>query len=166
MKKSNKRVIWGNIDMDIADWEDYFVEEFDYELTEDEKYHEMQKLNDIYIEDEIDNLSMRLDGRILAIADLGLWNGRRQGYKIMGRNLNDIFCTNSELVEWFTEDGDLKSKQIHHDGTNYITYRMIKEDKNIDNLTNMIYNGEEVSNQRLSAYTKRLGDVVSKVYGW
>lgn len=161
-----KNMIWSNMNLDIADWEDYFTEEFDDELTEDEKYEKMHSLNNLYIEDEIENLNVPLNGRILVIADLGLWNGRRQGYKILDGNLNNIFSTNAELTEWYVEDGELRSTQVHHDGTNYLIYREIKEDRDLDKLTDMLYNGEEVSKQRLSSYTRSLAETVNNEFGW
>ena len=45
-----KKVIWSNRNLDIKDWEDYFKSEFDYELTEDQKYNEMIELNNEYID--------------------------------------------------------------------------------------------------------------------
>ena len=45
-------------------------------------YDSEEKDSDIRFEDGKTNLDMELDGNIVIIADLGLWKGRRRGYKI------------------------------------------------------------------------------------
>lgn len=168
--KNNKKVIWSNMDLTLEGWEDYIKEEEEYndvEYTEDEKYEKIYDLNNMYFDDEMDNLgTVNLDGRILVIADLGLWDGRHQGYKIVSSKLSNALRTDCDYAEWYVEDNDLQSKQIHHDGTNYMMYREIKEDRNIENLTEAIYNGETISRQKLSAYTRSLAPKVNAIYGW
>lgn len=138
-----KRIIWSNRDVD-----------------------DDRELLDIYLEDERDNLNIITDGRILIIADLGLWNGRRQGYKILGRRASDILSSDADYVEWYGDCYNIKATATHHDGTNYYEYRVIREDRNIDNLLNAIYNGEEITRKKLNYYTKSLYSDVAKVYGW
>ena len=81
---------------------------------------------------------MFLEGNILLIADLGLWNGRKSGYRIIDNNVGNILSSLSEgEIEYFadTQTKQVKAVQHHHDGTNYITFREIKPGVNIDNLT-------------------------------
>lgn len=135
--------------------------------------------NDIYdmiadmermdFEDEYENLNMPLDGRILVIADLGLWNGRRQGYKVIGSNLQDIMtaATKDDDFHIYSDGKDIRAEGRHHDGTNYYLFREIRDDiDNIDPLLIDIYNGETISNRRLGRYTKSLAPYVASVYGW
>ena len=71
-------------------------------------------------DDEVGNLYKELDNRIIVIADLGLWNGRHSGYKVIGSNLNDIMyqSTDGNYKVWF--DGhNVKARDSHHDGCNY-----------------------------------------------
>lgn len=136
-----KHVIWSNIDPDNYD-EDY------------------------YLDDERFNLDIPTDGRILVIADLGLWDGRRQGYKIINRNVSDILYDEADFVEWYSDGYNIKATAYHHDGTNYYEYREIREDKNIDNLLDAIYNGEEITRRKLNYYTKSIHPYVAEVYGW
>lgn len=136
-----KHVIWSNIDSDNYD-------------------------ADYYLEDERMNLDIPTDGRILVIADLGLWNGRRQGYKIINGNVSNILYDDADYVEWYSDGYNIKATAHHHDGTNYYEYREIREDKNIDNLLNTIYNGEEITRRQLNYYTKSLHPYVAEVYGW
>lgn len=119
-----------------------------------------------YLEDERMNLDISTDGRILVIADLGFWFGRRQGYKIINRNVSNILYDDADYVEWYSDGHNIKATAIHHDGTNYYEYREIREDRNIDNLLNAIYNGEKITRQKLNYYTKSLHPYVAKVYGW
>lgn len=139
----SKRIIWSNMNDD-----------------------EDQELLSIYLEDERANLNVNADGRILVIADLGLWNGRRQGYKILGRQVSDILSDDADYVEWYGDGHNIKAIATHHDGTNYYEYRVIREDRNIDNLLDAIYNGEEITRKKLNYYTKSLYGNVAKIYGW
>ena len=121
----------------------------------------------LFFIDECDNLNKELDGRILAIADLGLWNGRHDGYKILGKNLNEVmYAGNYDFIKIFSDGLDICKTSAHHDGTNHYVFREIREDRNIDNLTTMIYNGEYVSRQKLNYYTKSLVKYVNNIYGW
>lgn len=138
-----KRIIWSNRDVD-----------------------EDPELLDIYLEDERTNLDIVADGRILIIADLGLWHGRRQGYKILGRRVSDILYDEADYVEWYGDGHNIKATAIHHDGANYYEYRVIREDRNIQKLLNAIYNGEKITRKKLNYYTKSLYRYVAKVYGW
>ena len=118
--------------------------------------------------DEKDNLSMPC-GQIIAIADLGTWKGRISAYKLSNKhNLNAIFAMLGDGydVEIYVEGNDVKATVIHHDGVNYITFREVRDGRNIKKLTNKIYYQEPISRQMISAYTKCLGDKVKQVYGW
>ena len=121
----------------------------------------------LFFLDECDNLDKELDGRILAIADLGLWNGRHDGYKIGGTNLSEVMhMGNHDYIKIYCNGLDICKRSVHHDGTNHIVFREVRENRNIDNLTTMIYNGEYVSRQKLNYYTKSLAPYVKGIYGW
>ena len=139
----SKRIIWSNRDDD-----------------------DDQELLDMYLEDERANLNVNADGRIFIIADLGLWNGRKQGYKILGRKVSDILSDDADYIEWYGDGHNIRATAAHHDGTNYYEYRVIREDRNIDKLLDAIYNGEEITRKKLNYYTKSLYSDVAKVYGW
>lgn len=118
--------------------------------------------------DEENNLSIPC-GQIIAIADLGTWRGRISGYKLSNKhNLNVIFAMlgDGDDVEIYVEGNDVKATVTHHDGINYITFREVRDGRNIKKLTNKIYYQEPISRQMISAYTKCLGDKVKQVYGW
>ena len=168
-----KRIIWSNIDLDIKDWKDGYKEwleinDIDDRDPEDEDdiYDWMEETNNEYLDDERMNLNKIVEGRILIIADLGLWNGRHSAYKIVGSgNIKDILYT-YDYAEFYGDGYNIRGTEVHHDGTNYYLYRVIREDRNIDNLLNAIYNGEEITSNKLNYYTKSLYKDVADVYGW
>ena len=118
--------------------------------------------------DERMNLNKGLDGGILVIADLGRWNGRFQGYKVIGSNLQDIMtaATKDDDFHIYSDGKDIRAEGRHHDGTNYYLFREIKDGVDINALLDDIYNGKEISNRRLGYYTKSLAPYVASVYGW
>ena len=141
-----------------------FTEE---EITEEQISQEVYDDIDISFEDEQYNLSRVLNGRILAIADMGLWNGRRSGYKILGNNLNEVLtceigCDEKEI---YCDQYNVLAKGYHHDGTNYVEFRELKEDTNYQNLLNTLYNNEEVTREDIRKYTKSLRPYIKQVYG-
>lgn len=168
-----KRVIWSNRDVDFDQWRKDLIEyqkENDYDnpedVTDDDILCFIDESLSNCIDDERMNLNIVTDGRILAIADLGLWNGRRQGYKVLGCNVNNIFNISEDYNEYYSDGHNIRATCIHHDGTNFIEYRVIREDKNITNLLNNIFYGKEITRKQLNYYTKSLAPYVHKVYGW
>ena len=158
-----KRIIWSNMNLELKDYQDYFEEEG---ITDENEQHEaIYDLNYNYLEDERINFGAIKTNKILAIADLGLWNGRKQGYKIFNE-LSDIFYADCDYVEWYVDQYNLRATMEHHDGTNYMLYREIRENRNIENFTDMIYNGKEIDNKTLNYYTKSLRKPIAKLYGW
>jgi hypothetical protein len=168
-----KHTIWSNIDLNIEDWRDDYKEymesnDIDADPNDDNAvYAWMTETNDLYFDDEYINLNKELDGRILVIADLGLWYGRRSAYRILGKNIHDILYSGcGDYIEFYGDGYNIKGTAHHHDGTNHYLYRVIREDRNIDNLLDAIYNGEEITSSKLNYYTKSLYKDVANVYGW
>ena len=122
---------------------------------------------DMWFDDETSNLDKQLDGRILCIADMGLWNGRRSGYKILGNNLNEVLtcgigCDEKEV---YCDGRNVLAKGYHHDGRNYVEFREIREDRNIENLLTKLYNNEEVTRKEINYYTRSLRPYIKQIYG-
>lgn len=162
-----------NSDIDYS--EEYFEEERNMlkemratdEVSDEEVYESLNRSKDYEFDDELCNLKKALNGRVLAIADLGLWNGRRQGYKL-GTNLLSECLTigNEDSFELYYDGYNVRKTSHHHDGTNYILFREVRPNVNIDKFCDMIYNGEEISSRTLNYYTKSLRPYVKSVYGW
>lgn len=87
-KNTNKRIIWSNYNLNLEDWmegikENLDINGIDYSDWPESRFEdEMWEFNREYFYDEQMNLNIPTEGRIIAIADLGLWNGRRTGYKL------------------------------------------------------------------------------------
>lgn len=175
--KDQKHIIWSNRDLDIDEggWREAYEEyceinELDYD-PEDEYaiYNYMIETNNEYLDDACANLNKPIEGRILVIANLGLWHGRTSGYRIINtKNLNAFLQFNYDYAEFYGDGKEIRGTVVHHDGTNHYLYRMIREDRaeGIDKLLDAIYNNEEISPQKLNYYTKSLYKEVADVYGW
>lgn len=167
-----KRIIWSSMNINPDDWREGYkeiAEENGWEEdTDDENnlWNYIYEELDHYIDDERMNLDVTTDGRILVVADLGLWYGRRQGYRILDGNVKNILSADVDYVEWYSDGYNIKATAAHHDGTNYYEYRVIREDRNIQNLLDAIYNGEEITRKKLNYYTRSLEPYVRRVYGW
>jgi len=137
------------------------------EITEEQVTQEIYDDIDFSFEDEESNLYKVLDGRILAIANMGLWNGRRAGYKVLGHNLNEVLTSTigCDEKEVYCDAYNVCAIGYHHDGRNYVEFREIREDRDIDRLLNKIYNNEEVTRREINYYTKSLRPYIKEVYG-
>ena len=137
----------------------------DYETTDvtDTIYEEI----DMWFEDERSNLFRILDGRILCIAGVGKWNGRRSGYAVLGNNLNEILTCNigCNEKEIYCDGFNVLAKGYHHDGRNYVEFREIREDKDIDPLLDKLYSNIPVSREEIRKYTKSLRPYIKQIYG-
>lgn len=174
-KKVNKakRIIWSSLineDDYVNDYKDYLEMNG---LTEEERslYEYANEEVAIWADDEKANLNKPV-GKIVAIADLGLWDGRHSAYQIINCNelgkalFHGISGRSIMGAELYCDRYNVRGTQYHHDGTNYILFREVKEGVNVQPLLDKIYNGEEIDSNTLSHYTRSLRKKVAKVYGW
>lgn len=175
---TKKNIIWSNYNLNLADWcnsikEMWEINGIDPSTKREEDYiDEMYLLNSEYLNDERRNLDIMTAGRIIAIADIGTWNGRKTGYKLFDRH-NIKACLSFESgcdygMWWVDSFNNLRSMQTHHDGTNYILYREIKPEVTSDQLDCFcwrIYRGIATSKD-ITKYTRSLGKTIKNVYGW
>ena len=150
--------IWSS-EVDIDDYKDYLEECFPGVTDDDEKYKIVSELNEVYLDDERINLRIDVGSQIIEVADLGFWNGRRQGYHLITSGLlSDIFNFHGcDDATFFIEDGELRSTLYHHDGHHNIVYRKVKNMKKFH---------EMPLDEFVRKYTESLADAVKKVYGW
>ena len=165
----DKHIIWSDINLDLDDWRES-LEELYPNYPEDELYAIMCKSNAENLYDERENLNIQLPREIIVIGDLGLWNGRAHGYKMIeSGNIKDCLQSDCDMNEWYVDKlGDLRCTAIHHDGTNYYLYRTFKDnatDSQIERLQEKLYDGT-ATRQDITRITRRLGDDIGKVYGW
>lgn len=167
--KDTRHIIWTNTDLDYDDWRQELEQEYP-ELSEAERIELMYELNSEYLQDERINLNIQLEHPILVIADLGLWYGRRTGYKeLSSGNIRDCLYTDTDYACWYVDRlGDLRCDAIHHDGTNHYLYRTYKDNvrpSQIDLLKAKLYSGT-ATRADITRVTRRLGDDIANVYGF
>lgn len=163
-----KHVIWTS-DVDVDDYKEWLEEEYP-DASETEKWELAEEENGMRLDDERTNLDIQLDADILVIANLGLWNGRHSGYKVLpSGNIKDCLYSDADYNTWYLDDrGDLCCDAVHHDGTNYYTYREWKpgvSEVQKENLLEKIYYGK-ATRRDITRVTRRLGDDIARVYGW
>ena len=122
-----------------------------------------------YLEDERANLDIKLDGMIVVIADLGLWNCRRFGYKIISSgNIKDCLYDDCDYITWYCDDYNFRAVATHHDGINRYLYRVFRDNVSgiqIGNFLHKLVRGE-VNDRMIRRYTKSIRPEIAKVYGW
>ena len=155
-----KRVIWSN--EEYEEWCDAMKEGItDEEITPEYYYY---CCNEDIIDERI-NLHKDVDGYIVAFASLGLWNGRRNGAKLVGTLVSDILYSDCDYVTWYCDPYNVKCSATHHDGSNYILYRVADSKEQAERLVNKIAYGN-MSEEQFRRATKSLRPYVAKVYGW
>lgn len=162
-------LIWSNYHLDFEDWREDLEAEYP-DLSESELMEMMYERNNDYLSDERINLDIPLSQPILVIGDLGLWFGRRSGYKeIPSGNIRDCLFSDTDYTTWYVDKlGDHRCDAVHHDGTNHYLYRVFKPgvtEAQMDRLKDKIYNGTATRSD-IIRLTMRLGDEIGKVYGW
>ena len=163
-----RHIIWSD-DLDYDDWKEDLEEQYP-ELSDDERFEMMYEINNGYLDDERCNLNIQLSRPILVVGDLGLWNGRRMGYKeIESGNIRDCLYSNTDYSTWYVDkNGDFRCEAVHHDGTNHYLYRTYKDgvsETQIDNLKEKLYCGT-ATRKDITRITRRLGDEIANVYGF
>ena len=169
------RHIWQNYDLDLEDWKEGLLENREInglptDIDDDTLREEMYELNANYLDDECMNLNIYTQGCIICIADIGLWNGRRTGYKFYGHNIGKCleFFKDCDYADFYVDRYDFRCEQTHHDATTYAVFRELKPNLSSDQENNflwMIYNGT-VTKKDITRYTRSLAPYIKKVYGW
>lgn len=87
-----EQMIWSLTQSSIKTAKEYYqnsqreiLDDDCYEVSDEEWAEEVYRLDD-----ERSNLNKEVDGIIVVFGNLGLWNGRRQGYQILGSTIADI----------------------------------------------------------------------------
>lgn len=155
-----RRIIWSNDDYD--EWCEAMKNEITDEEINPETYYYYR---DEDIQCERENLNIDVDGYIVAFASLGLWNGRVKGAKLVGSNVSDILSSNDDYVTWYCDPYNVKCDTVHHDGRNYILYRVADTREKAEMLVDKIAYGDMTEEQFRRA-TKSLRPYVARVYGF
>lgn len=179
-RKCKEHIIWEDIEpIKYEDWVDGYKEEFEINdkvppehPDEDDVLDWAYERRSEYLDDERTILKLPISEnpdvcQVLMIADLGLWNGRRRGYKLIrAKYISDILYVDADTAKWYGDGLDIRCDAYHHDGVNHILCRVVRPGVAIENLTKRIYDGEEIDRKTLNRYTTSLYPQVAKVYGW
>lgn len=144
-------------------------EEYEKTITDEKLFEECYFMEQTWFEDEQWEL-VRVDEGcgLIAIADLGRWNGRFGGYKEV-KNLKDVMYTSCDYERVYIDsNGDLRKEESHHDGSNSILYRYWKDgltEEQKENFMSKIYNGE-CTQKDITRYTRKAGLGIANAYGW
>ena len=143
-------------------------EEYGKSLADEKIYEECRFMNETWREDEKAELKNVSEGEVLAIADLGGWNGRGPGYMELG-SLEEAVCSSCDYERLYVDsNGDLRKDESHHDGSNSILYRYWKEgltERQKENFLNKICHGE-CTQKDITRYTRKAGVGIADVFGW
>lgn len=124
-----KQIIWSSEDILDDDARERY-QDSQREITDDDTYtvSDEEWADEVYgyLDDKRLNLDKEVDGVIIAFGDLGLWYGRRQGYQILGSRIANILNSQYYEAEWYGDGYNIRGRMIHHDGTNYVLYRIAK----------------------------------------
>lgn len=167
--------IWQNYDLNLEDWKEGLLENREInglptDVDDDTLREEMYELNANYLDDERMNLNIYTQGRIVCIADIGFWNGRKLGYKLYGGNIGkclELF-RDYDYADFYVDRYDFRCRQSHHDASTYAVFRELKPSLSSDQTNNFlwkIYRGT-VTKKDITRYTRSLAPYIKKVYGW
>lgn len=121
-----------------------------------------------WLDDEKENLNVKLNGHIVGYANLGLWDGRHTcGTKDLGTYLNDIFGSSygGDDVEWYCDKYNLRVRAYHHDGTNCVLLRYVPTEDAVERLQADIATGKIKNEIDFMRRTKSLRPLIAQVYG-
>ena len=120
-----KQMIWSSYDLLDETAKEYYqnsqreiLDDDCYEVSDEEWAEEVYR----WLDDERSNLNKEVDGIIVVFGNLGLWNGRRQGYQILGSTIADILKSQCDDAEWYGDGYNIRGRMGHHDGTNYTLF--------------------------------------------
>ena len=156
--------------INVADYADFLQEEYPEVTDPDKQYELCCEMNYAYLDDEKVNLDIELPHEIICIADLGRWNGRCMGYKMIesGNIADCLWDGECDYCKWYVDRyNDLCFSGAHHDGTNHYLYRELRDlsDKQMENFLEKLHTGR-LTRRDIRRYTTSIGVYVNIAYGW
>ena len=164
-----KRMIWNNdvgSEMDALEKDGFFAES---EITSEEEKMDIayERINSV-LADEVSNLDVDLEGDIFLIGELQKWNGCGSAYAdLETSNIGEAMkkavslFSGDDAIEIFVEDGRMKISQLGHDNPvnpSVFEFRVVRPESD--------YCEIGLSHEENLKATRRIGDIVAKVYGW
>lgn len=165
-----ERIIWSNFDVNVADYADFLQEEYPEVTDPNEQYELCCEMNYAYLDDEKVNLDIELPNPIICIADLGRWDGRCMGYKMIesGNIADCLWDPECDYCKWYVDRyNDLCFTGAHHDGRNHYLYRELRDisDRQMENFLDKLHTGR-LTRRDIRRYTTSIGSHIQRVYGW
>ena len=165
-----ERIIWNSRDRfnyDDPEWKELTDEMLGEGASDDQRFDYVSATVFEYLNDERANLNIDTEGTIVAIADLGLWNGRTgyRAYKEVGSNIRNIFDYDTDEAKFYSDGYNVRSEQSHHDGTNSILFREMRPERDMGRFFGIVYNGR-LTKSKLKYYTRSILPYVANAYGW
>ena len=143
-------------------------EEYAGHISEERISNECSEREAIWFEDEKRQLALCSEGPVIAIADIGRWNGRCGGYREIN-SLESVMYTSCDNQRIYVDtNGDLRKEESHHDGNNSVLYRYWKDGlthAQRENFLGKLYGGK-VTQRDITRYTRKAGLAIAGVYGW
>lgn len=149
--------------LDIA--KEYLMDDLGIEdpTTEEIELEANEMLTNHYF-DEMRNLNIEVENKIIGIVDYGRWNGRFNAYLEVGYNINECLKGfGNDYIEVYCDAYNLKSSLVDHDGTSYIIFREFKENVNEELFKEKIISGNYTSSD-ISRYTRSLKPYLKKLH--
>ena len=144
-------------------------EEYEKTITEEDIFNECNFLESTWFEDELSELARVDEGYgLIAIADIGRWNGRFSGYKELKQLCTIMYSSCDYEKVYIDSNGDLRKEESHHDGSNSILYRYWKDgltDEQKENFMDKIYKGK-CTQKDITRYTRKAGLGIANAFGW
>ena len=164
-----KRMIWNNdvcSEIDTLEKDGFFAES---KITSEEEKMDIayERINSV-LADEVSNLDVDFEGDIFLIGEFQRWNGRGSAYaNLETSNIGEaikkavaLFSEN-DTVEVFVEDERMKISQLGHDNPvnpSVFEFRVVRSENSRYEIG--------LSYKENLKVTRRIGDIVAKVYGW
>ena len=108
-----KQMIWSSYDLlgrngkrILSNSQREILDDDCYEVSDEEWAEEVYR----WLDDERSNLNKEVDGIIVVFGNLGLWNGRRQGYQILGSTIADILKSQCDDAEWYGDGYNIRGR--------------------------------------------------------
>lgn len=100
----------------------YIYDDTSIDWSDTEEAYDHQQFEIEALRSTLDNIFK--DKYLVAEGSLGLWNGRVAGGAVIS-NTHEFLQFMHDYNSVYVEDGMLKLEAIHHDGTNYINFRIL-----------------------------------------
>ena len=79
--------------------------------------------------------------------------------------VSQILSSSDDYATWFCDPYNVKYEGVHHDGTNYVIYRVARDREHAEELVDKIAYGR-MSEEQFRKATRSLRPYVARVYGW